>query len=68
MIGTQPEYLTDVDGNKKAVVVPISEWEHIQELLDELQDIRDYDEAKSRNSDPIPLNEAVEMIRQKEVG
>lgn len=62
MIETHPEYLTDDDGNRKAVVVPIGEWEHIQELLDELQDIREYDEAKARVSEPIPLNEAIETI------
>jgi hypothetical protein len=30
------EYLTDENGNKKAVIVPISEWQHIKEDLEVL--------------------------------
>jgi hypothetical protein len=31
-----PEYVTDSDGNKKAVILPIEEYE---ELLEDLQDL-----------------------------
>jgi len=31
-----PEYVTDSDGNKKAVILPIAEYE---ELLEDLQDL-----------------------------
>jgi len=56
-----PEYLIDEKGNKKAVVVPISEW--IQ-LLEELDDLRAYDEAKSEPSEIIPFEEAIRQIRK----
>ena len=47
----------DENGNKKAIVIPISVWNKIQEELEELEDIRAYDEAKSKPSNPIPFEE-----------
>ena len=49
------EYVVDVDGNKKAVVVPMSEWQKILDALEERDDIKAYDEAKSKPSNPIPF-------------
>lgn len=46
MIQFHEQYLVDEEGNRKAVVVPISSWQQILEALDELDDIRAYDEAK----------------------
>lgn len=56
------QYLVDEQGNRKAVVVPISAWEEIVESLDELDDIRAYDEAKREPSDSIPFEDAVAEI------
>ena len=49
------EYVVDVDGNKKAVVVPMSEWQKILDALEELDDIKAYDGAKYKPSNPIPF-------------
>ncbi len=57
------EFLTDESGNKKAVVVPISEWQQIKEDLEELDDIRAYDKAKSNPSEPVPFDKAIKEIR-----
>ncbi len=57
------EFLTDESGNKKAVVVPISEWQQIKEDLEELDDIRAYDKAKSKPSEPVPFDKAIKEIR-----
>jgi len=64
MIELHEEYLVDEKGNRKAVVIPISEWQQVVEMLEELDDIRAYDEAKSRPSDAIPFEQAVAEIRQ----
>ena len=64
MHNTHEEYLTDENGKKKAVVVPISEWQQIKEELEELEDIRAYDKAKSKPSEPIPFDQAVQGIRK----
>jgi len=44
--------------------VPISAWQKILEALDELDDIRSYDEAKRERSDPIPFEKAVSEIKE----
>jgi hypothetical protein len=64
MIQLHEQYLVDEEGNRKAVLVPISEWKQPLELLEELDDIRAYDEAKSLPSEPIPFEQAVSEIRQ----
>ena len=50
MIRFHGHYLVDEEGNRKAVVVPISDWEQIVDALEELDDIRACDEARG---DPI---------------
>lgn len=62
MIGFDWQYLVDKDGNRKAVVVPISYWEQIVEALEELDDIRAYDAAKRETSEAIPFEQAVSEI------
>jgi PHD/YefM family antitoxin component YafN of YafNO toxin-antitoxin module len=58
------QYLVDERGKRQAVVVPISEWEKILEALEELDDIRAYDEAKRQPSEAIPFEKAVSEIRK----
>jgi PHD/YefM family antitoxin component YafN of YafNO toxin-antitoxin module len=58
------EYVIDGNGNKKAVLVPLSEWELILEALEELDDIQAYDEAKPQASDPIPFDQAVDELKR----
>jgi len=53
MLDIHEEYLTDEKGNKKAVVVPISEWQQVLEALEEFDDIKAYDDTKSKPSEPI---------------
>ena len=59
MIGFHGQYLVDEDGNRKAVVVPISDWERIVDALEELDDIRAYDAAKKEPSEAIPFEQAI---------
>jgi len=65
MIRGHQEYLIDENGKKKAVVVPFDEWKKIREALEELDDIRAYDKAKSKLSDHVLFDEAVEQIRKR---
>ncbi len=58
------QYLVDERGKRQAVVVPISEWEKILEALEELDDIRAYDEAKRQPSEAMPFEKALSEIRQ----
>ncbi|MDP2896986.1 MAG: hypothetical protein Q8Q12_10590 [bacterium] len=58
-----PQYVVDENDNKKAVVLPLSEWEQILSDLEELDDIRAYDQAKSTPDEAIPFDQAVREIR-----
>ncbi len=66
MIELHEQYLVDEEGNRKAVVVPISEWEQLLELLEEVDDIRAFDEAKRRASESTPFEAAVSEIHEEE--
>ena len=46
MGNSKQQYITDEQGNKVAVILPIQEYEKMCEDLDELEDIRLYDQAK----------------------
>ncbi len=46
MATINPQFLTDVNGVKLSVVLPVEEFEALMEELDELEDIKLYDEAK----------------------
>lgn len=65
MIQFHEQYLVDEEGNRKAVVVPISSWQQILEALDELDDIRAYDEAKREPSNPVPFEQALSEITER---
>ncbi len=64
MITVHEEYLVDEAGNRKAVVLPLAAWQQIKEELEELDDIRAYDEAKAQPSEPVPLEEAMREIHE----
>jgi hypothetical protein len=68
MINIHPQYITDDTGNKLSVILAMQEFKKIMEDLEELEDIRLYDEAHSDNAPSIPIDEAfriVEANRQK---
>ncbi len=50
-----PTYITDERGNRVSVIVPIQEWQQLLDDLDELDDIRQYDEVKTRNEPTISV-------------
>lgn len=62
MIRFHGHYLVDEKGNRKAVVVPMSDWEQIVDALEELVDIRAYDDAKGDPTQAIPFEQAVSEI------
>ena len=64
MATVHPEYVVDAHANRKAVLLPVSEWEHVVEELEELDDIRAFDEAKAGPQDRIPFESAVREIQE----
>jgi len=64
MIAIHPQYVIDENQRKSAVIVPLAEWERIMDEMEELEDIRAYDDAKSKPQDAIPFEQAVREIQQ----
>lgn len=65
MVAVHPEYVVDAQANRKAVLLSVSEWEQVVEELDELDDIRSFDEAKSGPQGRIPFDQAVREIQEE---
>ena len=58
MLNVHPQYITDHLGEKIAVVIPIDAFNDLIEELEDLEDVRLYDEAKADNEPSIPIDEA----------
>ncbi len=66
MIAFHEEYIVDERGKKKSVVIPVEEWEQILEAVEELEDIRAFDEAKNHPSEPMSFELAIQEIEEGE--
>lgn len=65
MIKINPEFIKDAEG-RKLVVLSQKEFEDILEELEEMADIRLYDEAmKNDAGERIPMEEAFKIIEAK---
>ncbi len=60
-----PEYVIDENKSKKAVLIPFKEWQKILEEIEELEDIRIYDKAKSKKLEFISLDKVVDQIQRR---
>ena len=62
MLTLHPQYITDSTGKKISVVLPMKDFNAIME---ELEDIKLYDEAKKPDEPSIPIDDAFKMIEAK---
>jgi len=65
MIAVVPQYITDQIGNKVSIILPIRDYERMIEELEELEDIRLYDEAKASIQEYLPAEEVFRSIEAK---
>ena len=65
MIATHPQYVTDNHGKKVSVILPMKDYKKIIEELEELEDIRLYDEAKTSKARSVPIDKAFKLIEAK---
>jgi PHD/YefM family antitoxin component YafN of YafNO toxin-antitoxin module len=65
MIPIHPQYVVDENQERKAVLLPTAEWEQILSELEDLDDIRAYDEAKAGPQDTVPFEQAVKELEQR---
>jgi PHD/YefM family antitoxin component YafN of YafNO toxin-antitoxin module len=64
MMGFHEQYVVDEHGNRSAVLVPLSEWQRLLDELEELDEIREYDEAKKQLSETVGFEQAIREIRE----
>jgi len=63
-VTAHPEYVVDEQQPRKAVLLPVAEWEQIISELEELDDIRACDAAQPHAADRLPFEQAVREIQQ----
>ena len=59
------QYITDLKGNKISVILPIKDYESILDELEELEDIRLYDEVKASKQEYLSAEEVFRTIEAK---
>jgi hypothetical protein len=65
MITINPQFITDANGKKISAILSISEFKSLVEELDELEDIRLYDESKNDKEASVSKARAIEMIAEE---
>ena len=65
MVLVHPEYVVDGQKHTKAVILSISEWEKVINELEQLDDIRAYDEAKQASQERVRFDQAVREIQEE---
>lgn len=65
MIALHPNYITDNNGKKISAVLSMKEFKTIIEELEELEDIKLYDESKSDKEPAISKSKAMVMIEEE---
>ena len=65
MLPIKEQYIIDENGQRVSVVLEIGAYQKLLEELEELESIRAYDQAKSRDDKAIPFEQAVEEIESE---
>jgi len=66
MSAFHPQYVVDEKSQRQAVILSVVEWECILDELEELDDIRAYDEAKAECQETVPFEQAVRELDANE--
>ena len=64
VVPIHPQYVVDEEQHRQAVLLPLADWERIVEELDELNDIREYDQAKAGPQETVSFEQAVREIQE----
>jgi len=59
------QFITDDQGQKIAVILPMKEYEKMMDELDEYECIKAYDKAKAGKREFIPAADVFKAIEQK---
>ncbi len=61
----QAQYIVDGKGKRVSVILPVKDYEKMLEKMEELEDIRMYDEVKAKNEGSILLDDYIESRKLK---
>lgn len=61
----KPQFVTDGNGKKTAVLLPIKDYEKMLEELDDIEDMKLYEEAKKYESKPMAAEDAFRLLDSK---
>lgn len=59
------QFVTDDHGNKLAVILPIKDYQKMLDDLEEVEDIKLYDQVKARKEDTMPFSEYIKKRKQE---
>ena len=59
------QFITNNKGRKVSVILPMRYYNKMIEELEELADVRAYDEAKASGEESIPFEQAIREIEAK---
>jgi hypothetical protein len=66
MPDVHPQFVFDEHQCPQSVLLPMTEWRQIVEELEELDDIRAYDEAKQGPQEALDFQDAVREIDEEQ--
>ena len=67
MISIDPKVSKDANGKTKSVTLTAKDWDQVLDELEELEDIRAFDEAIADDSPSIPFEEALAEIEKNKL-
>lgn len=65
MLIPNEQYLVGAEGNRIKVVLDLADNQRLLAALEELDELRAYDEAKASGDEVIPLEQAIAEIERK---
>ena len=67
MVSIDPKVSKDANGKTKSVTFSVEDWDQVLDELEELEDIRAFDEALADDSPSIPFEEALAEIEKNKL-
>lgn len=61
----KPQYITDENGKKISVILPVSEYERIVQELEDADDVKLYDDVKNLHEPSTSFDEYVKNRQSK---
>ena len=60
-----PQYILDSKGAKTSVIISLKDYEKILEMIEDLEDVELYNDAKNENDEYLNINDAFAIIDAK---